>query len=260
MSLLEGIRGVLMDVDGTLLVGDAAVPGAAETLAHLRREGIALRLTTNTTRRPRAAVAEALRRAGIETSAEEVFAPAHLAKRRILASGRPRAMLLVPPGCYADFEGVADDETDPAWVVLGDLGAGFTWERLNAAFQALRRGARLLALHKNRAWIAGAEGLVLDAGPFVAALEYATGAIAEVVGKPSRAFFGLAMEEMGLRPEEVLVVGDDPETDGAGGAAAGCRIVLVRTGKLGGGEPLSAGDQHSHAILPSVANLVDARR
>jgi HAD superfamily hydrolase (TIGR01458 family) len=233
MAWLAGVEGALLDVDGTLIDGDQAVPGAAEALERLRRAGIPFRLTTNTTRRPRREVAAVLLRAGLRTSEREIIAPSILARRRILESGRPRAALLVPPACRIDFEGIVEDQERPDWVVVGDLGNEFTWERLNRAFSWIRAGAELLALHKNRSWHAGRElGLVLDAGPFVAALEYASGKVAQVVGKPSPEFFRLALEELGVPPSRVLVVGDDPENDCGGGQRVGCRGAVVRTGKF----------------------------
>ncbi len=227
---LRGVRGLLIDADGTLMDGDAPVPGAPGLVRKLRERGLPLRVTTNTTRRPRSATAAALRRAGIEVLAEEVVVPAVLARRRVVQSGHPRAGLLVPEACLEDLEGVVRDETAPHWVVLGDLGGGFTYERLNQGFGWLRGGARLLALHRNPWWLAGERGPVLDAGAFVAALEFAAGVTAEVVGKPSPAFFELALEELGLPASEVVCVGDSVESDCAGAARAGCRTVLVRTG------------------------------
>ncbi len=230
MSPASGVRGVLFDVDGTLLVRDEPVPGASRALEHLRARGIPFRIGTNTTRRPRSAVAEILRRGGIEVQNDEVLAPAILARRRILDSGRSRAALLVPPPSREDFAGVQEDDDHPDWVVLGDLGREFTFERMNRALRFLRSGARLIALHKNRVWDNGVDGVVLDAGPFVSALEFATGLDADVVGKPARGFFELALEELGRAAGETLVVGDDLEADGRGGAAAGCRTALVLTG------------------------------
>jgi HAD superfamily hydrolase (TIGR01458 family) len=251
----DHIRGVLLDVDGTLLDGERAVPGAAGALRRLRHRGIPFRLTTNTTRRPRSAIAAALREAGIDVAREEVVVPASLARLRILGSGRTRALLLVPDASLEDFEGVVPDEDRPDWVVMGDMGRAFTFERLNDAFRRVREGARLLALHKNRFWYAGErDGLVLDAGAFVAAVEFASGAAAEVVGKPSRAFFDLALEDLGVPPAQVLVVGDDAETDVAGGAAAGCRTALVRTGK-GASGAIPAGARPD-LVLGSVADLL----
>jgi phospholysine phosphohistidine inorganic pyrophosphate phosphatase len=251
---MEGIRGALIDVDGTLLLGDAAIPGAAAALTRLRQRGLPFLLTTNTTRRSRAEVAHALTRAGVPAAAEEVVAPSALASRLIVRSGRTRALLLVPPGALADFEGIERAERDPHWVVVADLGPGFTFERLNHAFRCLHQGASLLALHRNPWWLAGEDDPRMDAGAFVAALEYASGVPAVNVGKPSRDFFDLALGQLGLRPEEVLVVGDDLENDAEGGRAAGCRTALVRTGK-----PTEAGLARSarppDLVVDSIADL-----
>lgn len=255
MGWIEGIGGVLLDVDGTLLTGDEAIPGAAAALERLRKHGMRIRLTTNTTRRPRSAVAAALTTAGLEVVSEEVLAPCVLARKRILESGCSRAALLVPPASREDFAGIEEDETHPAWVVVGDLGRGFTWERLNQAFHWVRDGARLLALHKNRYWHAGKEGVVIDAGAFVAALEYAAGVEAETVGKPARGFFELCLADIGLAPPQVLVVGDDLENDCGGGAAVGCLTALVRTG-TGGSEPVSRKGTRPDLVLGSVAELL----
>src|SRR5690606_19090550 len=116
-------------------------------------------------------------------------------------------------------------------VVIGDLGEGWSFSRLNAAFRQVLGGATLLALQKNRYWRTG-DGLSLDAGPFVAALEYATGVEAVVVGKPSEDFFRLAAASMALPPDRITVIGDDLESDVGGAQAAGMRGILVRTGKF----------------------------
>jgi HAD superfamily hydrolase (TIGR01458 family) len=252
---LIGIVGVLLDVDGTLLAGDRPIPGAAAAVEALRRAGLRLRFTTNTTRRPRRATAEVLRAAGFTLETAEVLPPAALARRLIVDSGRATAAFLVPPEARADFDDVAEEAGNPAWVVLGDLGRDFTWDRLNRAFHWIRGGAALLALHRNRFWDNGRDGVVLDAGPFVAALEYATGTEAQLVGKPAPAFFELAMRDAGLRPEQTLVVGDDLETDCAGGAAAGCRTALVLTGKTDR-EALRRSTVQPDLALDSIADLL----
>jgi len=254
MAWIEGVRGLLLDVDGTLLQGEDPIPGAAEAVERLRRAGYPFRLTTNTTRRPRRAVAEALAKSGIPVREHEVIAPSVLARRRILESGRPRAALLVPEASRIDFDGVVVDDERPDWVVVGDLGSAFTWETVNRAFSQLRAGAALLALHKNRFWFAGHRGVLIDAGAFVAGLEYAAGIEAEVVGKPSRPFFELSLAELGLTAREVLVVGDDPANDCVGGAAAGCRTALVRTGKWSEEEMARSGARPD-LLLASVADL-----
>ena len=199
---LQGIRGVLLDIDGTLLEGDHEIPGAAAALDRLRAAGLPFRLATNTSRRSRGAIATALGAAGLRVEAGEVLTPAALACRRILDSGRTRAVLLVPEEARADLPGIDPDEERPAWVVLGDLGPGFTYERMNGAFRCLRQGAGLLALHRNRFWHAGEQGWVLDVG--------ASTGRRSAKGSP-RPPFGIAMiRTLGeMRPEELVRSVDD---------------------------------------------------
>jgi HAD superfamily hydrolase (TIGR01458 family) len=252
---LPGVRGVLIDVDGTLLADDRAIPGAPQVIERLRAEGVPFRVTTNITRLSRAAIAAMLQECGVRVDARDVINPSILARRRVIESGRHRAALLVARGTRADFEGIEESETSPAWVVLGDLGRGFTRERLSTAFRCLRDGATLLALHRIRYWHDPAEGWVLDVGAYAAALEYAAGVEAEVVGKPSIGFFQLALAELGLPAGEVVVVGDDPETDVIGGRAAGCRTALVRTGKSSADHGVAAGPAPD-LTLESVRELI----
>ena len=231
MPLPPGIEGLLLDIDGTLVLDNRAVAGAADLVAGLRRRGTPFRLFTNTTRMSREKIATWVKRAGIDVEPGEVLAPSMLARKRIVESDDPSAILLVAPATLPDFEGVEQVDTEPAWVVVGDLGKGFTWDVMNSAFLHLRDGAKLLALQKNRYWRVESK-LRIDAGPFVTALEFAAGVEAEVVGKPSPTFFRLALDELGIAPDKVLVVGDDVRTDVVGGRQAGCFTALVRTGKF----------------------------
>ena len=248
----DPVRGVLLDIDGTLVEGDRAVPGAPGWLADLDRRGTPYRLMTNTTRRSRAAIAAMLARAGFSVDAAHVLTPAALARRRILASDRRSAALIVTDDARVDFEGVETTADDPGWVVVGDVGEGFTWSVLDRAFGWLLGGARLLALQKNRYWHDG-ERIRIDAGPFVAALEYAAEVTAEVVGKPSAGFFELALADLGLPPSAVVMVGDDVRTDCAGARAVGCRSVLVRTGKFRSGDLRH--EPGPDVVLDSVVDL-----
>jgi len=256
VTWVPGVRGVLFDVDGTLLENDRPIPGAPAALDRLRAHGIPFRLTTNTSRRPRSAIASVLRRGGFSVEDREVLAPCVLARRRILESGRTRAAFLLPAAAREDFEGVVEDEARPDWVVVGDVGRDFTWERLNRAYHFIRGGATLLALHKNRVWDNGVDGIVLDAGPFVAALEYAAEVTAELVGKPAPPFFDLALADIGLPAAEVMVVGDDLEADCGGGAAAGCRTALVLSGRTRR-EDVEISLLRPDLVLESVASLLE---
>jgi HAD superfamily hydrolase (TIGR01458 family) len=243
------VRGLLVDLDGTLYVGNEPVAGARETISRLESSGLTLRYVTNTTRKPRREVREHLLSLGFEVEEVEIFTPARAAAGLI---GDKSCFPLVDESLLEDLEGVTLAGDRPDYVLVGDLGKGFTFDRLNAAFRCLMDGAELLALQKNRYW-RKEDGLSLDAGPFVAALEYASGKNAAVIGKPEKGFFRLALEELGLGPHEVAMVGDDAEADVAGAQAAGLRGVLVKTGKYRPGV-----EGAPDLILESFADLPEA--
>lgn len=227
---LEGIEGLLLDLSGVVYVQDEAVPGAAEALRRLRDRQTPIRLVTNTTMRPRRSILERLERLGLEADPSELLTPATLAARRCAEAGYESVSLVVLDDLREDLEGLEERGDSVDAVIVGDLGDRWDYDVLNRAFRRLMDGADLIALQKNRYWETS-EGLSLDAGPFVSALEYATGREAEVVGKPAPAFFDLALGELGLSADRAAMVGDDVEADVAGAMDAGLAGILVRTGK-----------------------------
>ena len=225
------IRGLLLDLEGVLYQVDTPIAGAAPALEALRARGLAVHYLTNTTTQPRRVIAERLEGMGFAVDVEEIFTPPAAAARLLSAMAVRRLHLAAEAGLGEDFAGFELVDVGQAdALVLGDLYRGFTWDRLNTLFQRMAEGVPLIALHKNRI-CRRAEGISLDLGPFVAALEYATDAEARVVGKPSPAFFSLALDSLGLAPAEVLMVGDDIEADIGGALAAGLAAVQVKTGK-----------------------------
>jgi HAD superfamily hydrolase (TIGR01458 family) len=248
--------GVLLDLDGTVYQEWQALPGVPEALAALRRAGVPLRFTTNTTRRPRSVLAERLRGMGIAAEPAEILSAPAAAASWLRARGVRRVHPLLAEATVreelADF--LPDDQT-PEVVVVGDLGDAWTFPVLDRAFRCLMAGAELLAVQRNRYWHTDG-GLSLDAGPFVAALEYGAGKSATLVGKPSPAFFAAAARELGLPPERIAVVGDDLESDVAGARASGMTGLAVRTGKYRPQDEERA-RQAADAVLDSLAALPD---
>jgi HAD superfamily hydrolase (TIGR01458 family) len=258
-SPLKKVEALLLDLSGVIYVEDEAVPGAAEALARMRSEGIPIRLVTNTTMRPRSAILERLERLGVEADQSELLTPATLAKRHCDEAGYESVSLVVLDELREDLEGIGEAGESAAAVVMGDLGDRWDYEVLNRIFRQVNDGAELIALQKNRYWET-AEGLSLDAGPFVTAIEYASGREATVVGKPSPAFFQLALSELGVTSERAAMVGDDVEADVGGAMEAGLAGVLVRTGKYreelvreSGIEPSATVD--SIAEVPSLLGI-----
>jgi HAD superfamily hydrolase (TIGR01458 family) len=239
------LEGLLIDLDGTLYVGGEPVAGAREAVASLKDRGLAIRYVTNTTREPRRLVRERLLTLGFEAEEYEIFTPARAAAGKI---GTRSCFALVDGSLLEDLEGMNLSDERPDYVLVGDLGEEFTYRRLNLAFRHLMGGADLLALQKNRFWLTES-GISLDAGPFVAALEYASGKRASVVGKPEWGFFRLALEDLGLAANEVGMVGDDAEADVGGAKRAGLLGIQVRTGKW------QADASEADLVLDSIADL-----
>ena len=251
------MAGILLDIDGVLHVSGQPIDGAPEAVAALRESGHRLRFVTNNTTRARATLAEELQAIGFELDEGEIettplAAGKALAGKRVLAltmsAVRPdleRHVELVDEGPDAVLLGGADESEETSQV--------FAWTNLNRAFAALRDGAKLVCLHRNRWWQTSA-GPLLDAGAFVTGLEYAAGVEAEVVGKPSRAYFEAALAELGAEAGETVMVGDDVESDVGGAKAVGMHGVLVRTGKFTE-DALGDADPKPDAVLNSIRDL-----
>ena len=231
--------GFLLDLDGTLYTGDAAIPGAADTLSGLRRRAVPFRLVTNTTSRSRRMLVDRLAGYGLAVAPEEIVTATLAGVELVRATGYGRVAPFVPAGALEDMEALTlvggtsgRPRTTADVVVLGDLGERWTFALLQEAFEQLMAGAALVALSRDRYFRQG-DRLALDAGPFVAALEYAAGATAAVAGKPSPAFFEAAVRSLGLAGgRSVAMVGDDLWSDVQGAQRAGLQGWLVRTGKF----------------------------
>lgn len=225
------LSAILLDLDGTLYLDDAPIPGAVEAVAAIRRLGLPFRFTTNTTRRPRTELAALLTGMGIPAQPREIVSAPSAAARWLLAKGVRRVKLLLPEVSWREFEELERVDAQPDAVVVGDLGEGWTFSVLDDAFRDLMAGAELVAIQRNRFWRVGGR-FQLDAGPFVAALEYATRRVAVLIGKPSPEFFATAAGELGITNlATVAVVGDDLDSDVRGARDAGMIAVALRTGK-----------------------------
>ena len=252
---MDRVSGLLVDIDGVLVVSWEPIEGAADALRQLRAAEVPLRFATNTTSRTRAQVAHALTAAGMPVDPVEILT-APSATVTYLQRHHPGARcLLVNEGDLDDdLEGIDVVTEGPAdVVVIGGAGPAFTYDALNAAFRALSDGAPLVAMHRNLAWMTRA-GLSLDTGGFVAGLEEAAGVTATVVGKPARAFFDAGVAHLGVLREEIAMVGDDLVNDVLGAQAAGLTGILVRTGKF---DPrgVDEGDEKPDLVVDSFADI-----
>ena len=247
---------ILLDIDGVLHVSGEAIAGGPEAVERLRENGHRLRFVTNNTTRSRAQLAEELRALGIQLADDELQTTAAAAAR--VLRGR-RVLALVMQAIVADLDGIdlvgegADavliggaDETD-------ETGRVFSYMNLARAFSELQGGADLYSLHKNR-WWQTSRGPLLDAGAFVAGLEFAADIEATVLGKPSAAYFEAALAALDADAELAWMVGDDIDADIRGAHAFGLKTVLVRTGKFRP-DDLERSRIQPDMVLSSIADL-----
>jgi HAD superfamily hydrolase (TIGR01450 family) len=265
---LAGVRGLVLDLDGVLILSGALIPGAREALAELDARGFPYVIGTNMSLASRVTLSRELTRGGLPVPAERIVnaasTAASLARRRF---GREPIYVMGSDDAMDEFSGMyllshedaADPDRQAAAVIVGDAGNDFTPRNIQSAFRLLRGGAQFVAMHKNRWWITPA-GVLLDSGSYVAALEFGLERKALVAGKPSRAFFGEAVRTLsegsgagvgaavgagaadGRKPSnrlsaaQVAMVGDDLWNDIRGAQKAGLRGVFVRSGKHGEAE------------------------
>jgi HAD superfamily hydrolase (TIGR01458 family) len=285
---LRGVRGLLLDLDGVMVLKGQAIPGAPEALAELGRRGIPFRIVTNTSLLGPASLARYGRTIGIDVPAERILSgvsvSAELTARRY--PGRP-IYVLASDDARSQFDGqrlLSDAEADApdaaaAAVVVGDAPDRLSHATLNRAFRLVRGGAELIAMHRNPWWLTP-DGPTIDSGAIVAGLEFATGVKATLVGKPARAMFvvaaGQVQAEIAANAEggsrrvprsAIAMVGDDVQADVLAAQRAGLRGVLVLTGKHGPADVAALEKRHGAGrragrvpdfVAPTLADVVAA--
>ncbi len=222
------IKGLLLDLDGVLYIIDKPVEGAQETLKILKKY-FKIRFITNTTTKPKKIIHKKLLEMGFDVEENEIFSALE-ATKQFLKEKNAGAFLLLTDLAKEDFKDIP--EKPVKYVVVGDARDNFTYKNMNTAFRYIMEGAELIAAAKNKYFRDKDGKLSLDCGAYVTGLEFATGKKAKLIGKPNKEFFLLAVKSMGLKPEEVAVIGDDIESDVKGGMDAGLKGILVKTGKF----------------------------
>ncbi|MBE3595708.1 MAG: HAD-IIA family hydrolase [Hydrogenibacillus sp.] len=236
-------RGMLIDLDGTLVRGSRAIPGADRFLQALREGGIPFLILTNNATRTSEAVAEALARIGFPVTAGDVLTSAEvlalwLGRRRpmarVLVVGeaglvvplRARGFSVIEAGTEAAKKALAEGEID---VVAVGLDRTLTYEKLVQALSALARGAAFYATNCDIR-LPSEDGLLPGNGSIVELLRLVSARRPRVVGKPRAPMLRAALDVLGLGKEDVALVGDNMLTDIAAGHRFGIDAYLVETG------------------------------
>ncbi len=280
-AALQGVRGLLLDLDGVLVLKGAAVPGAVDAMNELGRLAFPYLVVTNTSLVSRSRLAGWGRKVGFATpvdrfqsalSASADIARRDYADRPIFVIASPDARTELTGLNVVTGEEVDSDPSSIAAVILGDSPDELTKVNLDRAFRCVKAGAELLGMHRNPWWLTKA-GPTLDAGAFLVGLEWAAGRRARVVGKPSPAFFASAVRRLAgeaaergeppLLRSQLAMVGDDVNSDIGGGRRAGLRTIFVRSGKHGDAELEAVAGRKRFPYAPdgvatSIAEVVAA--
>ncbi|MDQ8203770.1 TIGR01458 family HAD-type hydrolase [Pelagicoccus sp. SDUM812003] len=248
-------KGYLLDMDGVFYVGGKLLDGARSCLRELQKRDIPFRFVTNTTTKTKVELMEKLEGLGLPVEASCLFTAVSATKRFLESRGSPSLHLLVRDTVKKEFSRFELDADTPDYVVIGDIGANWDYETLNDVFNMLMRGSKLLCMHRNKFW-QDENGLRMDIGAFVAALEHVSDQKATVVGKPTSSFFQQAVGSMELEVDQVAMVGDDIEADVGGAQSSGLQGVLVKTGKYRP-ELVSRSSVRPDFVLDSIAQLPD---
>jgi NagD protein len=252
-------RGWLVDLDGTVYLGEQLIDGAAEAMAALRAEGRRIAFLSNKPLQTREEYAAKLTRLGIPAAADDVINSSLVLARhlRTLDPGAPVFVIGEPP-MQAEMRAhgfeVREDER-VRWVVIA-FDRTFTYAKLNIALQAVRGGARLIATNPDRTCpVEGGE--IPDCAGMIAAVEAVTDQTVElIVGKPSPIMLEVALVALGCAPGESVIVGDRLETDMLMGRRLGLATILVLSGVTRPGDPRIAATAPDH-VLRSIRELVE---
>ena len=275
---LAGVRGVMFDIDGCLILSDTsgdhadvALPGAAEAIAFVRSQGLPLVVFTNGSMQTPGTIAATLRELGIDVTDDEVLTPAVVAAE--LANDRhPGSPVLVFGGAgicdVFDAHGVPmidveaalrDGPVETPLVVIGwDL--TFGRDKLLVAAEAVKAGAHILVTSDAPTFASSRRMNVGVAGFIAAGVRHVTGQDYEIAGKPSAAAMTLIARRLGVRPDQVLVVGDDLALESAMAVAAGATSVLVTTGTSTRADALALDPARRPLVVDSLTELVDQWR
>lgn len=224
-------RGYLIDLDGTLFRGREVIPEGLAFINGLEERGIRYLYLTNNASRPPGQVAEKLRAFGYPAHPEQVVtsaqATAHWIKERFQ---HPRVYAIGEEGLLQALRGAGCTLDDPApEVVVMGIDRAFTYDKMKRACLAIRAGAQFIGTNADRV-LPTEEGLLPGNGSLIAGVVAATGKKPTLIGKPERPIMDFALQRLGVRPEEALVVGDNLMTDILAGVHVGVDTLLVFSG------------------------------
>jgi 4-nitrophenyl phosphatase len=230
--MLRDVHSLIVDIDGVLWKGREALPGVPAFFDFLRGNKISFIIASNNSARPASDIVARLAQMGVRVDPREVLTSAEVAALclpRLVGNGA-RVYLVGGEGIRDALAraGFAIVEENADAVVVG-LDRDLTYEKLKRATFEIRRGAKFIGTNADKTFPTD-EGLAPGGGAIIAAIQAATDVAPIVVGKPERAMFDIAMEQMGADRARAAMLGDRLDTDIEGARRAGLKSILVLTG------------------------------
>lgn len=229
---MKAYKGYLIDLDGTIYKGKEPIIAGKRFVEALQQKGIPFLFVTNNTTKSSATVANRLKNEfDIHVPAATVYTASSATVDFMKEDGKGKHVYVIGEGGLKEAILNADfvmDESNPDYVVVG-LDSQVTYEKFVIATLAIQKGATFIGTNPDKS-IPTERGLLPGAGSLIALLESATKTKPIYIGKPEAIIMNKAVEILGLSKEEVLMVGDNYETDIQAGIANGMDSLLVTTG------------------------------
>jgi 4-nitrophenyl phosphatase len=231
-GMLEKVKYLIVDMDGVLYRGSEPIPGAADFIGFLRKQGIGFVLATNNSTRTPQQFVEKLATMGVTVQPTEILTSAQ-ATAGYLSSIAPRGTRVFVVGQDGLWTALRDAGFEPvedgAEFVVAGMDFRICYERLAQATLLIRAGARFIGTNPDRTF-PSERGIVPGAGSLLAFLEAATGVVPTIIGKPETAMMVQALARMTAQSDAAAVLGDRLETDILAGQRAGLVTLLVLSG------------------------------
>ncbi|MDD7479572.1 MAG: HAD-IIA family hydrolase [Methanomassiliicoccales archaeon] len=251
------IKGLAIDMDGTVYKGMNVIPGADEFIKGLNERNIPYMFVTNNSSKGKRMYFEKLSKMGFDVDMRNVLTSGTAALRFLKDNRQGKTVYVV--GTQSYMEDVKEyeiplDDVNPD-IVLLSFDRELTYEKINKAYAFIKKGAEYIATHPDDL-CPTEDDYDVDIGAFIAMYRYLLNKEPLVIGKPNRLLLEMAAAEMGIEPEEVAMVGDRLYTDIRMAYDNGLQSILVLTGetKL---EDLEHSDVKPTYVLDSVADIIE---
>tara|TARA_Y100001970_G_C14215547_1_gene849445 strand:+ start:496 stop:1275 length:780 start_codon:yes stop_codon:yes gene_type:complete len=224
------IQGFLFDLDGVFCIGDLVLPGAIKTLTYLNSNNIPYRFLTNTTTKSRLDLFNKLIDLGFPVEQYHIISAAYAGVLKLRELQCSSCELVLNDSAQQDYSEFNINNNNPEYIVIGDLDKDWTFDVVDNIFNKVINGSKIVALHKGK-YFKVSNKLQIDSGAFIAGIEYASSTESIVVGKPTTAFFDIAVKDINIEKKNLVMVGDDIINDIQGAQLSGINGILVQTGK-----------------------------